>query len=318
MTFGLEMQRSLFKGFEASFGGVPPLPDKIKVLTEYPLPKKVENLRRTLAMLNFCQRLFKNAAGTQARLHDLVKCKVKRDKTAITWTEESREAFQTCKELLTNATMLVYPKLNTPLSLVTDASETTIGAVLQQHVEEVLPTVLLGIRACFKEDSGVSPEEMVFDQGLCFPGEFFRKRTSQSQGLTEENFLQRLRLYIRKLRPEPTSHHSLTDFLCTQIFVQFCTSRYNPETVGATGNDIFLPSALAGVKLQLDRLKPAYVQPENHACGECQKDSKPAFTRSGRRILLTEPHQASYSVLWIRGGGPPVPTERALYFASAL
>ncbi|GBO35909.1 Retrovirus-related Pol polyprotein from transposon opus [Araneus ventricosus] len=31
--------------------------------------------------------------------------------------------------------MLAYPKHNTPLSLVTNASETAIGAVLQQHVE---------------------------------------------------------------------------------------------------------------------------------------------------------------------------------------
>ncbi|GBM85971.1 hypothetical protein AVEN_88344-1 [Araneus ventricosus] len=31
--------------------------------------------------------------------------------------------------------MLAYPKHYTPLSLVTDASETAIGAVLQQHVE---------------------------------------------------------------------------------------------------------------------------------------------------------------------------------------
>ncbi|GBL87522.1 hypothetical protein AVEN_165140-1 [Araneus ventricosus] len=47
----------------------------------------------------------------QACLHDLVKGKVKRDKTPIIWTEESREAFQACKELLAKATMLAYPKV---------------------------------------------------------------------------------------------------------------------------------------------------------------------------------------------------------------
>ncbi|GBM47543.1 hypothetical protein AVEN_90256-1 [Araneus ventricosus] len=85
-------------------------------------------------MINFYHRFLKNASGTQACLHDLVKGRIKRDKTPIICTDETKEAFQACKELLKSAAMLVYPKHNTPLSLVTDASETAIGAVLQ-HVE---------------------------------------------------------------------------------------------------------------------------------------------------------------------------------------
>ncbi|GBN04609.1 Retrovirus-related Pol polyprotein from transposon 412 [Araneus ventricosus] len=73
--------------------------------------------------------------GYTGCLHDLVEGRIKRDKTPIIWTDETKEAFQACKELLKNAAMLTYPKHNTPLSLVTDASETAIGAVLQQHVE---------------------------------------------------------------------------------------------------------------------------------------------------------------------------------------
>ncbi|GBL87523.1 hypothetical protein AVEN_165141-1 [Araneus ventricosus] len=43
---------------------------------------------------------------------------------------------------------------------------------------EVLPTVLLGMRVCLKEDIGVSPAEMVYGQCLSLPGEFFRNSTS--------------------------------------------------------------------------------------------------------------------------------------------
>ncbi|GBM10471.1 hypothetical protein AVEN_263378-1 [Araneus ventricosus] len=128
-------QHSKLRGFQVSLGGVSPLPDRVKALTEYPLPKSVEELRRFLAMINFYHRFLKNAVGTQACLHDLAKGRIKRDKTPIIWTDETKEAFQACKELLKNAAMLAYPKHNTPLSLVTDASETVIGAVLQQHVE---------------------------------------------------------------------------------------------------------------------------------------------------------------------------------------
>ncbi|GBN58179.1 hypothetical protein AVEN_66893-1 [Araneus ventricosus] len=46
---------------------------------------------------------------------------------------------------------------------------------------EVLPTMLLGMRACLKEDIGVSPAKMVYGQCLCLPGEFFRNSTAPSQ-----------------------------------------------------------------------------------------------------------------------------------------
>ncbi|GBN72126.1 hypothetical protein AVEN_241512-1 [Araneus ventricosus] len=86
-------------------------------------------------MIKFYHRFLKNAASTHAYLHDVVKGRIKKDKTSIIWTDETKEAFRACKELFKDAAMLAYPKHNTPLSLVSDASETAIGAVLQQHVE---------------------------------------------------------------------------------------------------------------------------------------------------------------------------------------
>ncbi|GBN53436.1 Retrovirus-related Pol polyprotein from transposon 297 [Araneus ventricosus] len=62
-----------FLGFHVSPGGVSPLPDRVKALTEYPLPKSVAELRSFLAMINFYRRFLKNAAGTQACSHDPVK-----------------------------------------------------------------------------------------------------------------------------------------------------------------------------------------------------------------------------------------------------
>lgn len=38
---------------------------------------------------------------------------------------------------------------------------------------EVLPTVLLGLRTCFKEDLKSSPAEMLYGSTLRIPGEFF-------------------------------------------------------------------------------------------------------------------------------------------------
>ncbi|GBN04606.1 hypothetical protein AVEN_76910-1 [Araneus ventricosus] len=75
------------------------------------------------------------------------------------------------------------------------------------------------MRACLIEDIGASPAEMVYGQCLRLPGECFSNSTSSRQMLYEDNFLQRLRLYTRRLRPVAASHHSSSTFLCILIFV---------------------------------------------------------------------------------------------------
>ncbi|GBN95161.1 Retrovirus-related Pol polyprotein from transposon 297 [Araneus ventricosus] len=55
-VFGQE--KIQFSGFQVSPGGVSPLPDRVKALTEYPSAKSVEELRRFLAMINFYHRFF--------------------------------------------------------------------------------------------------------------------------------------------------------------------------------------------------------------------------------------------------------------------
>lgn len=43
------------------------------------------------------------------------------------------QAFDNCKDSLARATLLVHPDLSADLALTTDASDTAIGAVLQQQ-----------------------------------------------------------------------------------------------------------------------------------------------------------------------------------------
>ena len=50
----------------------------------------------------------------------------------LTWNEE---AFIVTKEASANATLLYYPKPDAPTCLFTDASNTAVGAVLQQYVD---------------------------------------------------------------------------------------------------------------------------------------------------------------------------------------
>ncbi|GFT50352.1 retrovirus-related Pol polyprotein from transposon opus [Nephila pilipes] len=83
-------------------------------------------------MINFYRRYLKNAAKTQAPLHDLQKKAKKKDRRKIPWTESTIKIFEQCKSDLAKAALLSYPKSGLPLSLCADASDFAIGSVLQQ------------------------------------------------------------------------------------------------------------------------------------------------------------------------------------------
>ncbi|GFY46928.1 retrovirus-related Pol polyprotein from transposon 17.6 [Trichonephila inaurata madagascariensis] len=53
------------------------------------------------------------------------------------WTEESKTAFTILKDDLYKATFLIYPVPDVNLSLVADPSDTEVGAVLQQEMNEL-------------------------------------------------------------------------------------------------------------------------------------------------------------------------------------
>lgn len=121
-----------FLGYEVSEKGISPLPDKVKAIDSYPKPETVEQLRRFLGMLNFYRNHIPNAASVQGTLDKYLHGATKRDKSRIEWTEEANRAFEKCKENLKNAATLTHPIPDAELCLMTDASDFSIGAVLQQ------------------------------------------------------------------------------------------------------------------------------------------------------------------------------------------
>ena len=55
----------------------------------------------------------------------------------LDWTPTAEAAFVNIKEALANASLLVHPKPDAPTSIITDASEVAVGAVLQQRIGQV-------------------------------------------------------------------------------------------------------------------------------------------------------------------------------------
>lgn len=121
-----------FVGFHVTTDGIRPLDDKVQAIIDYPKPKDINELRRFLGMLNFYRKHIPHAVQGQAILTSYLHNARKNDRTPIVWSTDAESAFQQCKAQLENAVTLSFPTADATLSLMTDASDTCAGAVLQQ------------------------------------------------------------------------------------------------------------------------------------------------------------------------------------------
>lgn len=125
-----------FLGHMVSSDGIRTLPEKIDAIASFERPNIVMDLRRFLGMINFYRRFIPNAAEVQKDLYKFITTNKKRDKTVIQWDEVSIRAFEMCKQVMIDATELVHPLPHSELSLMVDASQFAVGAVVQQKTDE--------------------------------------------------------------------------------------------------------------------------------------------------------------------------------------
>jgi hypothetical protein len=86
-------------------------------------------------MLNFYRQFLRHVSATQAPPHGVLSSPRVKGSHPIFWTPELPKAFDECKASLSRATLLPHPDQSMPLALVTDASTSAMGAMLQQRVK---------------------------------------------------------------------------------------------------------------------------------------------------------------------------------------
>jgi len=96
----------------------------------------MRELRRFLGMINFYRRVIPNAGKILAQLEQTLSPK-KRSNKEIAWGHESEQAFNLANEKLADATALAFPIKGGKTLLLVDASNTAVGAVLQQTIDAV-------------------------------------------------------------------------------------------------------------------------------------------------------------------------------------
>ena len=122
-----------FLGHKVCSAGISPLPEKVHAVRQFPLPSTQRQLRGFLGLVNFYHRFIPKCADILQPLHALLR----KGSTAIDWTPQATNAFSEIKDTLANLALLSHPVPEAPLSIMTDASNFAVGAVLQQRVNDL-------------------------------------------------------------------------------------------------------------------------------------------------------------------------------------
>ena len=122
-----------FLGHHIDCHGITPLSEKVQAVRDFPQPQSQRQLRQFIGLVNFYHRFLPHGAELMQPLHALLS-KGKRKSQSLNWTDPAVSAFNATKEALANASLLSYPQADAPTCLMTDASDTAVGAVLQQHI----------------------------------------------------------------------------------------------------------------------------------------------------------------------------------------
>jgi hypothetical protein len=119
-----------FLGHRISAAGVAPLRDNVQVILDFPKPSDCKAMQRFLGMMNFYRCFLPGIAGTPCPLTAALASNPK----SLPWTLDMVTALAAAKAALMAVVPLAHPLPGAILALATDASDTHVGAVLQQQV----------------------------------------------------------------------------------------------------------------------------------------------------------------------------------------
>lgn len=116
-----------YLGHVVTADGVSVDEDKIAAILRWPQPTTVRALRGFLGLTGYYRKFVQNYGIIVAPLTNMLK------KQNFQWTEDSLQAFNTLKKVMTSTPVLALPDFSKSFIIECDASESGLGAVLQQQ-----------------------------------------------------------------------------------------------------------------------------------------------------------------------------------------
>ncbi|XP_016192365.1 uncharacterized protein LOC107633238 [Arachis ipaensis] len=117
-----------FLGHVVRKGGIAVDPSKVETVMEWERPTTVTEVRSFLGLAGYYQRFIEGFSWIA-----LPMLKLTRKEVPFVWTSECEESFQTLKQKLTSAPVLILPESHKPFEVYCDTSLKGLGCVLMQH-----------------------------------------------------------------------------------------------------------------------------------------------------------------------------------------
>jgi hypothetical protein len=124
----LGRQQVDFLGHRITAEGAAPITRHVEAVQNFPWPQDKKQLLSFLGLVNFYHRFIPAAAKIFLPLTDALRA----DQDWV-WSPAMQHSFQLIKDTLTSIAVLAHPDLAAEVNLAVDASNTHIGAVLQQR-----------------------------------------------------------------------------------------------------------------------------------------------------------------------------------------
>ena len=141
-------------GHLVSSDGVRPDPEKVKAVSNFPVPRNVHDVRSFLGLCSYFRRFIKGFCYLAAPLQMLLKGDAK-----YHWDSEQEEAFNNLKEALISDPVLGLYDEKAPTEIHTDASGFGIGAVLVQIQNATEKVIAYASRTLTKAEKNYSTTE---------------------------------------------------------------------------------------------------------------------------------------------------------------
>lgn len=122
-----------FLGFIVGSNSLRTDPEKVSSMLNYPRPTSTTEIKRFVGLCSWYRRFIKDFSTLLSPLNDLLKGKKKNQK--VVWTPEAEASFVKIKELLISAPILSQPDFSKPFTIQCDASDTGLGGVLTQVLD---------------------------------------------------------------------------------------------------------------------------------------------------------------------------------------
>jgi len=118
-----------YLSYRIGSGTIKPEDAKVKVLLQYPLPKTKKDIRVYLGFTNYYKRYIQAYADLVAPLTDMLR---KTSPDRVIWTPQADSSFSKLNRLLASSPVVNAPDFTRPFSIITDASDRAISAILVQ------------------------------------------------------------------------------------------------------------------------------------------------------------------------------------------